>query len=270
MAIPSYGIADLKSAFAALEIGAGRAMVVHSSLMHLGRLDGASPADIPARITDAMLEVIGGEGTVAVPASNWDYGAKGIPFDLQSTPAAKDLGVLSNHFLGREGVRRSANPTFSLALLGAKAEWLCGGGNIHPFGYDGAWDRLFQLNAEIVFLGASFDYLSFARYMESRFAVPYLYNKLFSTPVIDHGRPIAQPVTSLLRYRGVPVHYDLSRLERLLSEQGALRETNLGGGKMMAVRMDRCFALGMECLKRDIHFFLAERPAYVPDQLPVI
>ena len=37
-------------------------------------------------------------------------------------------------------------------------------------------------------------WISFARYMEMRYGVPYLYNKLFTTAVLDGGEPIVTPI----------------------------------------------------------------------------
>ena len=270
MGIASYSVAALRAALESAGVTKGGTVVVHSSLMHLGRLEGVPHSEYPARVADLFLELLGPEGTLAVPASNWDYGRQGVPFDLQSTPSAKDLGVLSRHLLERPEVVRSVNPTFSLAIVGARAEWLCAGGNGHAFGYDSAWDRLYQVDARMIFLGCDLNALSFTRYMEMRFGVPYLYNKLFAIPVLDRGQPIDTPIVSLLRYHHIPVEYDLKRFEQELRDRGVLTETPLGGAHIRSVPSRACLDVGMECLKRDIHFFLAKAPCYPPDGPPRI
>jgi aminoglycoside 3-N-acetyltransferase len=267
--IPSFSIPQLKRALGDVGIGTGAIVVVHSSILHLGRLSDASTSDVAARIVDAVLDVIGDTGTIAVPASNWEYGDRGVPFDIRRSPAAADLGILSNNVLARSGVARSPNPTFSLALLGAQAEWVCSGGNAHAFGYDSAWDRLFQADAEIVLLGCPLERMSFVRYIEMRFGVPYLYNKLFTAPVLDDGRPTGQTVVSLLRYRAIPLRYNLGRLGDALRGQRLLREAPLGGGRVAVVRMGDCFTTATDCLKHDLHFLLAAPPQYIQDELPL-
>jgi aminoglycoside 3-N-acetyltransferase len=262
MATASYSADALRHALRAVEVMSGATIAVHSSLMHLGRLEGVPANRSPERIVDVILEVLGPDGTLVVPASNWDYGRHGVPFDLQSTPSAKDLGVVPRHVLERPDVVRSLNPTFNLAMIGARAAWLAGGSNGHAFGYDSAWDRLYRLDATMVFLGCDLNAMSFSRYMEMRYGVPYLYNKLFDTPVIDRGKPIEVPIVSLLRYPEMPVEHNLARFEQELRTRGVLREVVLGGGWIRSVRTQACFEIGMECLKRDIHFFLTAAPCY--------
>jgi aminoglycoside N3'-acetyltransferase len=238
--------------------------------MHLGRAEAVSLSEYPARVTDLILDVVGIEGTLAVPASNWDYASKGAPFDLQATPAAKDLGVLARHVLTRRGVRRSLNPTFSLAIVGRHAESLCADANGHAFGYDSTWDRLFRLDANMLLLGCDLSELSFVRYIEMRFGVPYLYNKLFSTPVFDQGAPVRRPIISLLRYHELPIAYDLRRFKAVLRANGVLNEARVGESCVRAIRMHDCFQAGIDSLKGDVHFFLAAPPPYRSDRPPAL
>ena len=51
------------------------------------------------------------------------------------------------------------------------------------FGADSAWDQLFKLNSDIVFLGCDLSVCTFIRYIEFRFGVPYLYNKHFNRDI---------------------------------------------------------------------------------------
>jgi len=268
MATASYTLDALREALRAVDVVSGATVVVHSSLMHLGRLDDVPVDRDPALIVDVMLELLGPDGTLAVPASNWEYGRHDVPFDLQSTPSAKDLGVVPRYVLKRPDVVRSLNPTFNLAMVGARAAWLSAGGNGHAFGFDSAWDRLYRVDATMVFLGCDLNAMSFSRYMEMRYGVPYLYNKLFAAPVVDRGTPVDVPIVSLLRYADVPVEHNLTRFEQTLRERGVLREVALGGGYVRSVRAHACFDVGMECLKQDIHFFLSAPPCYPPDRPP--
>lgn len=267
---PPYTLEDLVNALGRAGIETGGTVVMHSSLYHLGRLPNASIPEYPSRIVQTICSYLGPDGTLAVPAPNMDYGVKRLPFDVQRTAVTKAFGVIGMHVAGLAECKRSPNPIFSLATLGAQAEFICGGGVATAFGVDSAWDRLYRLNADILFLGCGLEFMTFVRYMEFRFGVPYLYNKLFDTPILDGGTPINMAVVALLRYAHCQIEYDLTRFEQRLREAGVLRETTLGGGKVFAVRMDRCFEIGVEALKEDIHFFLARRPDYLSGQVPIV
>lgn len=266
----TYSVKDIGSALAQTGIAVGDTVVMHSSLFHLGQLEGVPIKECPARVVQAICDHLGEEGTLAVPAPNWDYGQKRQPFDIRHTPVTKSLGVIGNHMIKLPDARRSPNPIFSIAAVGPQAGTICEGGVATAFGVDSAWDRMFSLNADMLFLGCDISVMTFVRYIEHRFGVPYLYNKLFDVPILDNGKPLDMAVVALLRYAHCPVQYDLSGLERLLREAGALREASLGGAKVHAVRMDKCFAIAVEALKKDIHFFLGGRPNYVAGQVPVV
>ena len=266
--LPSYTTEQLVAALERVEIAAGSTVMLHSSLHHLGRLEGAGLREMPARILEAIRGCLGPEGTLAVPASNWDYGRKGQPFDVRRSPVTKELGVLSATLAALPEARRSPNPIFSVAAVGAKADYICDGGTASAMAVDSAWDRLCSLNAENLFLGCDLTYLSFARYIEFVYGVPYLYNKLFDTPVLDDGRPLELTVVTPLRYAHCRAEHDLTRFEQRLRRRGLLRETELGGGTAKAVCMDVCLAEGLAALKEDIHYFLAGPPDYRPDELP--
>ena len=267
---PRFTLSDLASALDAVAIAPGATVMMHSSLFHLGRLEGVGLADTPAALIDALLDRLGPEGTLAVPASNWDYGRKNLPFDIRVSPVTKELGVLSAQLASRPDAERSPNPIFSVAAVGAQADFICNGGTAVAFGPDSAWERLARLNGENLFLGCDLTYLSFARYIEFVSGVPYLYNKLFRTPVLDNGRPLDLTVIAPLRYAHCQAEHKMDRFEARLRSAGVLRETRLGGGPVKAVSMNDCLSLGSEALKEDIHFFLEDRPAYAADQLPLL
>ena len=269
MASEKYSKAQLLGALEAVGIRSGATVVLHSSLFHLGRLEAVALADYAGRVVEILRAHLGASGTLAVPASNWDYGRKRQPFDLRRSPVTKALGVVSQHLAALPESRRSPNPIFSVAAVGAEADYICDGGTASAMGPESAWDRLFRLDAEILFLGCDLTYLSFVRYIEHVCGVPYLYNKLFDVPVLDDGRDLGLTVVTPLRYAHCPAEHDISRFERLLRERGALRETDLGGGPVKAVAMRDCWRHGVEALKEDIHFFLSGPPAYAADQVPL-
>jgi aminoglycoside 3-N-acetyltransferase len=268
----AFGFASEQLAGALDSVGVGRSDVlfVHSSLMHLGRLAGVSLTAMPDAIRDLLLARIGSKGTLAAPAPNWDYGRKAQAFDLTRSPVTKELGVLSAAICKTPGARRSPNPIFSVAAIGARADEICAGGTTSAFGYDSAWDRLYRADADILFLGCDLTYLTLIRYIEMRFGVPYLYTKLFRRAITDDGRSVADHSTALLRYMHCPVEYGLDRFQDRLAELGVLRRTTLGAAPVFCLSAAATFDAGIAALKEDIHYFLASPPDYRTDQVPLL
>jgi aminoglycoside 3-N-acetyltransferase len=262
-------VADIADALADAGVYQGDTVVMHSSLMHLGRPSNLSLSEYPQRIVEAIASYLGEDGTLAVPAPNWDYGNKGTPFDLRSSPVERTMGVCSTHMMTLPNVQRSPNPIFSLACVGRNAIHVCRPDTGSAFGAESAWDRLFAMNARMLMLGCGVDVLTFIRYIEFRFGVPYLYNKLFTTPVLDGDKRLSVTITAPLRYRHCPANYDLSRFGDRLRRSGGLTEIPLGEGTVATVTMSDCYRVGVEALREDIHFFLREPPRYVPGEVPI-
>jgi aminoglycoside 3-N-acetyltransferase len=264
-----FVVADIADALAQINVRRGDTVVMHSSLMHLGRPADASLAEYPKRVIEAIVSYLGEDGTLAVMAPNYDYGSKGVPFDLRHSPVERSMGVCSTHFMTLPNVQRSPNPIFSLACLGRHAVEVCRPDNGTAFGAESVWDRLFAMNARMLMLGSGIGDLTFIRYIEFRFGVPYLYNKLFMTPVSDGDRPLPVTVTAPLRYHHCPASYDLIRFCDHLRRAGVLKEAALGQGTAAMVTMADCYRLGIEALREDVHFFLREAPHYVSGEVPI-
>ena len=263
-----YTTGDLTAALERLNIRRGSVLMMHSSLYHLGRLHDVDIRAGAGAVVDAICHHLGPDGTLAVPAPNWDYGAKRLPFDVDTTPVTKMLGVVSTHVNALPDRVRSANPIFSVAAIGARAANICGDYSTNAFGHESPWQRMFDLDADVLCLGSDFEYLTLIRYMETRFGVPYLYNKYFDVPVIKDGVELDTPVIAPLRFADLPIRYAPARFTERCREAGILREVEIGDGKAIAVRMQPCFEVGMAALREDVHFFLDSPPPYRADQVP--
>lgn len=270
MGLKRYSTKELVAALDEVGIVAGDGVtVMHSSLPHLGLMEDVGRDEYPAAVADVVRNAIGPDGTLVVPAPNWDYGRLALPFDPDCTPVSKPLGVVSAYISRLDGAMRSTNPIFSVAAIGPHAAHICGGGTGTAFGHDSPWDLMFRMDATVLMLGCDFEFLTFVRYIEHRFGVPYLYNKMFDTPVIRGGCEVEQATVAPLRFAHVPYSYDLRGLQDALAERGSLHEAELGGSAIRSVKMSECFEVGVEMLKSDIHTFLAAAPDYQEDQVPV-
>ncbi len=269
MAAAEFSFADIDTALAKVGIAEGDTVIMHSSLLHLGMLSDCEPKAMPGRIVDRLLAVLGSSGTLAALAPCYDYSNDGVPFDTRTSPVSTELGVISANLAARSDAERSSNPIFALAAVGAQADYICNGPNASAFGAESAWDRAVRAGAKILLLGSSFERLTLVRYIEQCAAVPYLYVKMFRTPVLRDGRALPHPVTALLRYAHLPLQYDLSRFEGLLRDAGLLRETALGGGRVCGFDAAGAVRAGIEALADNIHYFLAVAPAYDESAAPL-
>lgn len=263
-----YRPSDIYTALKRLNLAKDRPVFMHSSLMHIGLIKDVSIQDQSAAVIAAVQEALGSTVTLCMPAPDWDYGLKGIPFDLRHSPVTRSLGVVSRYFVTLPGRHRSPNPIFSVAALGPEAAFICDTGTASAFGADSAWDRLFQRDADMLFYGCTLAAMTFTRYIESRFGVPYLYVKRFTQPILNNGQEIFDGSTALLRYMHCPVIYNFDKTLELFRNRGVLRSASLGNGEVHALRMSDVYAIAIEALKKDLHIFLEHLPDYKLGELP--
>lgn len=109
---------ELVSGFCEIGLVNGDIVLVHSALRKLGPVDGGADT-----VIDALLQVVGNNGTVAMPTHTWKVVNREQPvFHQTLTPS--NVGTLTNIFRLRPGVIRGLHPTHSIAAIGASASEL--------------------------------------------------------------------------------------------------------------------------------------------------
>lgn len=149
---------DIKTSLENLGIKSGDTVIVHSSMKSMGHVVGG-----PDAVIDAFLEVLGEKGTLVMPTlsqKNWATVYEDWHLDRPS-----DVGLLTEVFRKREGAYRSDQATHSVAAMGYKAQELTKehtayGPIVCPFGEyafckSSPWQKLYDMNAKIVFLGVT-------------------------------------------------------------------------------------------------------------------
>jgi aminoglycoside 3-N-acetyltransferase len=165
-------LASLIEDFQQLGVSTGETLLLHSSLRSLGSWVAGGPTTVVA----ALLEVLGPEGTLVVPAqspetkdpSRWSHIAvpeqwwptireQMPPFDPALTPATT-VGVIAERVRTWPGAVRSAHPLTSFAAIGARAQPLLDGHELSSLlGEHSPLARLEAAEARILLLGVGFD-----------------------------------------------------------------------------------------------------------------
>jgi aminoglycoside 3-N-acetyltransferase len=183
---------DLKG----LGLAGGGLVIVHSSLSSLGQVDGGADA-----VIDALLEVIGSEGTLVMPSfqagGEHDLLRRGCVFDLRTS--ASQVGIIPETFRQRPGVMRSINPTHCTAALGKRAEEILDG---HQYcnvsvGKNSPYDKLARAGGKILLLGVEHSSNTSLHLAENISGAPTVCRELFHPLVIDtQGRTWTVPTHS--------------------------------------------------------------------------
>ena len=263
-------LSDIKKSLKKLKIKKGSSCLLHSSIIGLGLIENLPINRIPEKIFNLIFHEIGKNGTISALTPYYDYGLKLKKFDLAKSESAKDLGSLSEFINKKKKSTRSLNPLFNISSFGKKAKFITNQKTVMAFGADSAWDQLFKLNSDIIFLGCDLSVCTFIRYIEFRFGVPYLYNKHFNRNVCVNKKVLSKYSSSTLRYLNLDIQYDTSKFQKTLLKKKVLRISRHKNINFMAVDMQSCFKIGIEELKKDLFFFLKRAPKYKNKLLPLI
>ena len=159
----------LVSDFKSLGIREGDVLLVHSSLSSMGNVEGGADT-----VIDALLEVLGKEGTLLFPAFSFSPCYKTSYFSYKDTPSC--VGKISETFRRRDGVKRSFHPTHSVTAMGKYAEELIKDHEKDdtPVGVNSPLRKLPRYNGKILMLGCSLHSNSFMHGMEELAEVSYV------------------------------------------------------------------------------------------------
>ena len=108
----------LMDEFKALGLNTNDTVFVHSAYSSLGKAPGGVDGG-PGTAIEALLEVIGPDGTLILPTFNYDF-LKGIPWDMRTTPS--QMGILTEIIRKDPRARRMFHPIYSMAAIGRHAE----------------------------------------------------------------------------------------------------------------------------------------------------
>jgi len=174
---------SLAAEFRTLGIAPGDVLLVHSSYRSLGFVVGG-----PQAVVEALLDAVGPDGTVVVPAHTpdnsdpaswqhppvppawWEAIRHEAPgFDPRRTPAGRHMGRLAELVRTWPGALRSDHPQVSFAAVGARAieitrdhELSDGLGDRSPLG------AVYRLGGRILLLGCGHDNNTSLHLAESR------------------------------------------------------------------------------------------------------
>lgn len=223
MPLPVLTRSALEDALKAVGVERGDGLLVHSALQLLGQPEGGLQM-----IFDAISNVIGPEGTLAVPTFPFSF-SRGIDYDPLTTPST-GMGAFSEFVRQLPGAQRTSHPMQSVAVIGKHAADLTQRDTLSAFDHGSAFDRMLDLGFKLLLLGADIQAASIVHYSEQRAQVPYRYWKDFSGRVNLHDGWQTKTYRMFVRDLELDAQLKLAPIQRRLEAEGlwSIAVLNLG------------------------------------------
>lgn len=223
----------------------GCAVMVHSALSSFGEVAGGAETVIAA-----LLETIGPEGTLLMPAMAW-----GGLFQVDSSPSK--VGLITEVFRNYPGATRSLHPTHSVTGLGPLTETLIESHIDQPtaIGMESPWGRLAQRDdGFILFLGVDQDRNTLLHLAEEMVGSVYL-NTITREYMDADGR---QQPKVLEQYPGP--HRDFIGLDSLFAQAGIMKTSKIGNAVCRLMQAKQMLELTVAALQADPAAVLCDNP----------
>ena len=157
----------------ALGVPQGGALLVHSSLSAMGKVEGGSET-----VIKGLLKSLGPKGTLLMPALSYENVTRKNPaFDVRKTPS--NIGRIPEFFRKREGTQRSLHPTHSVCAVGPLTDTFLGahGKDSTPVGLHSPFRILRDLGGYILMLGCGLKPNTSMHGIEELIQPPYLFSE---------------------------------------------------------------------------------------------
>ena len=236
---------NLVKEFQAVGVEAGNTLLVHSSYKSFGGVEGG-----PQTVIDALLHVLGDEGTLIMPTFNFDF-CKGKPWDVRSTPS--HMGAITNMVREHPDSRRVFHPIYSFAILGKQAEFLTKERYKSSYERNSLFGKLRELDGKIMVVGLSYNNsMTFFHHIEEMEGVDYRYMKEFTGMVTDeYGNTYEDTFTMLVRDIEKGVQTMVDPMGALMEEAGVITVQQIGAAKVSLMKANDVYEFTAREMRRE-------------------
>jgi aminoglycoside 3-N-acetyltransferase len=173
---------EIKDSFRSIGAKRGDILVLQSSYKGCGEIENG-----PEGLIEAILDLLGPEGTLIMPAYNFTEWTKNHYFDVLETPS--EVGIITEIFRRRNDVGRTVHPIHSLSVWGKHKAYFESIDYCNSFGEDSIFKYLIDYNALYctIGLGSKMPFLP-CHYTEDTMNVSYRRFKDFGGVYVDKNR----------------------------------------------------------------------------------
>jgi aminoglycoside 3-N-acetyltransferase len=245
---------DLVDGFKKLNLKRGDVLLVHSSFKSFGGVEGG-----PQTVIDALLSILGEEGTLIVPTFNFDF-CEGKAFDMMNTPSKQ--GIITEFVRKNPKSRRILHPIHSFSILGKLADQLGSLRYKSSFGKDSLFAKLRELDSKIMIVGLIYSRsLTFIHHVEEMVGCDYRYLKKFTGTIIDEfGKIYADDFLMNVRDLDRGVITNCEPMGEILDREGIAKIAKIGSSTIRLMKANDVYKCVLREMKRNPHILCEIHP----------
>ena len=249
--------ADIVQGLYRVGLKAGDVVFVHSAMRTFGYIEGGADT-----VVNALLELLGPTGTLAVPAFTFVHEIEEDPIiDPQNDPS--EMGVITETVRTRPDAVRSIAYRHSVAAIGRRARVITEvNPALSPFDLRSSFGVMLALNTQILFLGMTYASSTSHHIPELLCDVPYRHTIPLNVRVRrPDGSIVRQPMTDYQPKPGKDGTYygsrhpDFNRLGRMLEERHLVGMTGIGNAAVRRLAMRDLVDLALAEAAKDYNIF---------------
>ena len=214
----------------------GDIVITHSSFKSLGPCENGADT-----VVSGISDAVGEDGTVVFPTlcqKDWENVYKNWNLDAPS-----DVGYLTNYFRKLDGAYRSDQATHSVAAKGKDAIYITethgksglryGPYGDTPFSADSPWQKMYEKNAKVLFIGCTVNACTFRHFAEYVVMEEYL-EKAKKMPNYEE---LFSKVWTYENYEagGIWPHVENTYTVSLMEKEGLVRRTTVGDAQLTLI-----------------------------------
>ena len=238
---------ELISGFKRIGLTNGDVLLVHSSFKSFGGVEGG-----PQTVIDALISVLGDEGTLIVPRFNFDFSTYGTPWDVRSTPS--HMGIISEFVRKDSRSRKVFHPIYPFSIIGKHADELIKHRYKGGYGKDSIFNQLRVLDAKIIQIDKVYKSTTIIHHVEEILKVDYKYYKDFTGYVIDEdGKKYKDTFNLYVRDWEKGFVTDVLPIGKILEHEGVMKIDKIGDATVWYMKAEDVFQCTVNAIKKNPH-----------------
>lgn len=238
---------ELVSEFKRIGLTTGDVVLIHSSFKSFGGVEGG-----PQTVIDALILVIGNEGTLIVPRFNFDFSTYGTPWDVRNTPS--HMGIISEFVRKDPRSRKVFHPIYPFSIIGKHADELVKHRYKGGYSKDSIFNQLRVLDAKIIQIDKDYKSTTIIHHVEEMMEVDYKYHKDFTGYVIDeNGKKYKDTFSLYVRDWEKGFVTDVLPIGKILEDEGVMKIDKIGNATVWHMKAEDVYQCTVNAIKKNPH-----------------